>query len=85
MHSNLKGLVDWNHRSEFALACQEQKEEVRWNETSAVLGILFDLTSHQVVFQDELFDDVICHQLAAVYDCITCYIWQTTWKDKFKQ
>jgi len=38
-------------------------------------------TCHQVVFQDELFDDIICHQLGAVYDGITSYVWQKACKD----
>lgn len=36
------------------------------------------LACHQVVLQDELFDDVVGHQLRAVHDGIAGYIWQTT-------
>lgn len=37
----------------------------------------FALACHQVVLQDELLDDVICHQLGAVYNGIASYVWQT--------
>lgn len=38
---------------------------------------IFVLTCHQLVFQEELFDDVIRHQLGAVYDGVACNVRQT--------
>lgn len=55
----------------------------RWHEVPEIPGDQFEmfaLACHQVVRQDELFDDVICHQLTAVYNAITSYVWQTAWK-----
>lgn len=34
------------------------------------------LACHQVVLQDVLFDDVVCHQLGAVHNGITGDVWQ---------
>lgn len=40
-------------------------------------------TCHQVVLQDEIFDDVIRDQLGAVYHGVTSYVQQTAWKKIF--
>lgn len=45
---------------------------------SQCLFEMFALACHQVVCQDELFDDVICHQLSTVHNGVTSYVWQTT-------
>lgn len=41
---------------------------------------MFVLACHQLVRQDELFDDVVGHEFGAVHDGVASDVWQTTWK-----